>query len=240
MPRLFTGTPFRQKKKDKSTGESVSYGAWRCYDPIVGEPVSLEAETEEDAKAEVQRRWGNLIGKTRPKFVGKHVASNNPSLKSSGDPITVTSLPDEFVAAESVNGSEALRDWTALKQPVEMSLPLVEPKSPFPPASDFPQPSAKEVKKEEKKQQALKFSSNAAVMVTNFNVLVSAKLVEYFGKVPVMPEGDDTQMLQDAWEAQLAIWFETTKVEPYMMIIIANVLMVGAMYMNGKTVEQRN
>lgn len=88
-------------------------------------------------------------------------------------------------------------------------------------------------------EQSAKISGALKRVVVKINVLGGDALVRLMGRDACELDDDDLDLLALGWEMQLELWLESAKLKPVYIIVLANVLLVSAMYLGGTPIEKK-
>lgn len=204
--------------------DGVPYLRWKKW--VVRDPELrvLSAKTEKAAFAEA--------------------AATKPRVRKPG--IRVTENPVRPPGSEPGNAGTPLDAWLgSLPSEEEQSAgfdqddgssfsePSYTPENPlkleYTPNEKPPVPGELTISKAERDQ----FHNLLSGIVTRANVITLGYSIKLFGRQPAEPSPADTALLEKAWAAQLSMWFGSTEIAPWVLILAASAGMGLGMWAGG-------
>lgn len=200
--------------------DGVEYGSYRVYLPAkAGMPGHYQSLGTDDPVEAATRAEAML-------------ARHNSDTRTSEPVDTVDTNQDvptgrdtmDAPPVEPIDGARLVNEWAGVNAPEtpENSGEYLPPK-PETQASPAQSPA---------------LMRSLAVVAVRMNVAAVAMSIQAFGRQPKNePAPEETEVLQAAWEQQLAIWFADTEMAPWMIILASSAALGLTMYSDSDPIE---
>lgn len=237
--------PFRAKYPD-----GTPYGGYRAYHPQLRKVVAVGTNDREEANR-IWRDWyghsgdgTGLGGQLRTSVQEIHQTTDLSSATTNGiekNMINFDSPPED-------SSNDVLASYLASSKPADTSAPIppiptaqpVRPETPIIPIARGPGRPPKKgqdpVEAAKKAERNAKLAAGLKGMVTQVNVVVAGMAVKLFGRDPATPDEAEIQMLREAWAAYIDDMFGKIDVEPWVLLLVGNVMVAMSMYANGEPI----
>jgi len=221
--RPWQAKPFRIKKNGEETG------SYRLYVPSQGKTISLETADFNEATKKAAE-----------------IAENEKGQSSSGEDISsgqtneIPNNPEPVISKPlfGLDNSSVINDWINSTGPVP---PVAIPQPPQPPVSAAPastgQTSVTPKKATPQKglttEQTEKISGGMKKIIARMNVIGLGTCIQLLGRDPYPVEDEELELLAMGWEMWIEEVFTKKKMEPWHLVLAANVMIGFSMYIQG-------
>lgn len=240
--------PFRARYP---SGEE--YGGYRAYHPQLRKVVAVGTYDKDEAN-QIWRSWysgetidrtgmNGQLGASVPEI---HPPTSLPRTEANGminfdSPEPQSTKPSDDVLASFLSANkEAVTSTTPpISQPTitRQDTPVIPITRALP--GRPPKKGQDPVELAKKAERNLKLAAGLKGMVTQVNVVAAGMAVKLFGRNPAEPDEAEIAMLKEAWEAYIDELFGKVEVQPWVLLLIGNVMIGMSMYANGEPIPKK-
>ncbi len=228
--------PFRAKYPD-----GTEYGGYRAYHPEFRKVVAIGTNSREDAYR-IWKSWYN-VGPKMSTTETMHLPDVQPGTSKIQEAKVIN-----FDSPPEDSSNDVLASYLASSKPADTSVPIPPIPTAQPVRSETPiisitrgpgRPPKKgqdPIEVAKKAERNAKLAAGLKGMVTQVNVVVAGMAVKLFGRNPAEPDEAEIQMLREAWAAYIDDMFGKIDVEPWVLLLVGNVMVAMSMYANGEPI----
>lgn len=233
--------PFRARYPN-----GLEYGGYRAYHPQLRKVVAVGSYDQNEAIRIWQSWYENGSGQLRA-AVAEHTSEDvEPTINE-----TPTERVSPMINFDDPKPDDVLSSFLAAnREPATSTPPPPIPTAQVPretpiipinraPVGRPPKKGQDPIELAKKAERNAKLAAGLKGMVTQVNIVAAGMAVKLFGRNPAEPDEAEIQMLREAWESYIDDMFGKLDVEPWVLLLIGNVMIAMSMYANGEPIPKK-